>query len=279
MSAASAPKLPFNFRQVEGTKNVFRCANPDRLNDESACDLINTWKIQTIMDLRNENEYRLECRGTALSNYFKRSQASTIDKFNLQPVRYLGGMVGIEMQLKIFFSLKFLEKFMYLYYNIRCILFGGYENIGYPCKKLDTFNTLAKQNIFVLENAKSTMKNMFSRFLYKENFPILICCKVGKDRTGLMAAILMKLTGCSDEDVINAYHKSEELLIPVYPLIRKHVVDELQVAEEFAKCPKHVMEQTLQHIETRYGNVVGYLKNIGFTDQEIVTIRNNIQGK
>lgn len=44
------------------------------------------------------------------------------------------------------------------------------------------------------------------------NFPVLVHCVIGKDRTGLVMMLLLLLCGVAEADVINDYVVSEALL-------------------------------------------------------------------
>jgi hypothetical protein len=44
------------------------------------------------------------------------------------------------------------------------------------------------------------------------NFPVLVHCVIGKDRTGLVMMLLLLLCGVAEADVINDYVASEALL-------------------------------------------------------------------
>ena len=45
-----------------------------------------------------------------------------------------------------------------------------------------------------------------------ENVPGVICCTLGKDRTGIVSALLMSLTGADKHTIAEEYNKSEVLI-------------------------------------------------------------------
>lgn len=50
---------------------------------------------------------------------------------------------------------------------------------------------------------------------------VLIHCRLGKDRTGIFCALLLKLAGVSDADVIDDYMASEPFTAPALELVRQ----------------------------------------------------------
>ena len=53
------------------------------------------------------------------------------------------------------------------------------------------------------------------------NFPAVICCAIGKDRTGVLSALIQGCLGVPREEIVDGYHQSEVYLykIVIYLLI------------------------------------------------------------
>jgi len=96
----------------------------------------------------------------------------------------------------------------------------------------------------------------------------------GKDRTGLISALILSLCGVSKADVVANYHLSETLLEAVIPLIEAENEDKGLVG--FDGTPSEVMEQTLDFIDSEWGSVPSYLKSIGFEYFEQQMLVNNM---
>jgi protein tyrosine/serine phosphatase len=52
------------------------------------------------------------------------------------------------------------------------------------------------------------------------NHPVLFHCSSGKDRTGLIAALILAVCGLSDEEIFDDYEKSQTYLAPCMHLIQ-----------------------------------------------------------
>jgi protein tyrosine/serine phosphatase len=100
---------------------------------------------------------------------------------------------------------------------------------------------------------------------------IVVHCAAGKDRTGLVSALLLRLAGVSVEDVADDYAVSETNLAE---LLRKWI-DEAADEEERAKrtwlsgTPRAAMVGVLEQLDRRYGGVREYLLAGGATEDQV----------
>jgi protein-tyrosine phosphatase len=105
-----------------------------------------------------------------------------------------------------------------------------------------------------------------------ENHPLVFHCAVGKDRTGILAAMLLSLVGVPDKDIIEDYTLSgpymEELLKQINsdPKTAENVP---QVPDYFWKAAPESMELFLTTLRKQYGSIPGYLESMGSKDSLI----------
>ena len=100
-------------------------------------------------------------------------------------------------------------------------------------------------------------------------------CTTGKDRTGLISALLLGLAGVSDEDIIADYSISQIYLEPVYKeLIASSVkwASELSMENVFFKTAPYNMRALLDHYREKYGGIREYVKDIGVSDEDVQKI-------
>lgn len=104
---------------------------------------------------------------------------------------------------------------------------------------------------------------------------VLFHCTAGKDRTGVVAMLLLALAGVPDESIINDYaltapnlmlHKDMELAGVSDPAVRARIEDGYRCEPQFAA-------HTLAHLRRRYGGAEGYLRTIGLDAQQITRLR------
>ncbi len=97
----------------------------------------------------------------------------------------------------------------------------------------------------------------------RRNHPVLFHCSSGKDRTGLLAALILHVCGLSTEQILDDYTVSEKFLQPVMDLIANEDRSK-GLSSEFDGTPRYVMERTLKWITNLWGSVDNYLLFIGF---------------
>jgi protein-tyrosine phosphatase len=94
----------------------------------------------------------------------------------------------------------------------------------------------------------------------------LFHCRLGKDRSGVFAALLLKLLGVSDADVIADYVLSGDAAATVRPLVTEDGGDDPTQSESRVvrePATRHLMELVLQKLDSEYGGAYAYLRHHG----------------
>jgi len=99
-----------------------------------------------------------------------------------------------------------------------------------------------------------------------ETHPLAFHCAVGKDRTGLLAAILLSALGVADEDIIEDYALSG----PPMQVIIKRLSSKAETSGMVTRVPGYFWEAApeamallLNTLKQEYGSAEGYLKQNG----------------
>jgi len=99
-----------------------------------------------------------------------------------------------------------------------------------------------------------------------DRHPVVFYCTAGKDRTGVLTAIILSVCGAKSEDIVEDYSLSAN----VYAEMNDHkaMVGALSQRsldpKTFLGAPPEVMADTLLAIKENYGSVEGYCDWIGF---------------
>ncbi|KAF9266334.1 hypothetical protein L218DRAFT_997113 [Marasmius fiardii PR-910] len=111
----------------------------------------------------------------------------------------------------------------------------------------------------------------------------LFHCTAGKDRTGVIAAIILKLTGVDNESIAQDYALTRVGREPARTMIMQRLSKEPlfasnnEAALNMFTCRKETMTAFLALLDEKYGGVEQYLKTIlELTDEDINIIRNNL---
>ena len=95
----------------------------------------------------------------------------------------------------------------------------------------------------------------------------LFHCRLGKDRTGVFAALLLKLLGVSDDDVAQDYMLTDQQEPFARRLLEEFEDDETILSREpvVAKEPpsRAAIEAVLQRLVSQYGGAYGYFAHYG----------------
>ena len=106
---------------------------------------------------------------------------------------------------------------------------------------------------------------------------VLFHCHAGKDRTGIVAALLLDLAGVPHDVITEDYALSNDYLKPRHEEWLSQVPeDKHEWALGLMACPPDVMKDALDHLQARYGGTAGYLKSIGLSDDEITALRKRV---
>lgn len=118
-------------------------------------------------------------------------------------------------------------------------------------------------------------REIISAIAAVESGSVLFHCQAGKDRTGVIAALLLALAGVSSETIAADY---AETAVHLKPQIDEWLAefeegpDREKRALELASTPEMILA-VLDYLERKYGSVEKYLLEIGVTKSELARIR------
>lgn len=109
---------------------------------------------------------------------------------------------------------------------------------------------------------------------------ILIHCNAGKDRTGLISALLLGLVGVPDKIIADDYALSEAALWPLYEQLVAEAGGEAYVGWWLKPVAKPAtMLATLTYLRMQYGSISGYLQSCGLTPNTLERVQVRLLNK
>ena len=100
--------------------------------------------------------------------------------------------------------------------------------------------------------------------------PAIFHCFLGKDRTGILAAMLLTLAGVEREDIVRDYTLSEEALQPfILGEIEGNTGLIWENNDEHLCSPASNMAGLLDELDSRWGGVENYLLRAGVSARDI----------
>ena len=108
--------------------------------------------------------------------------------------------------------------------------------------------------------------------------PVVVHCMAGKDRTGLVVALLLRLAGVAPETIGTDYSLSSERLAPVLETWIDDAADETERRKRLrlSGTPAEGMVRVVAEIEARYGDVASYLRAAGVGEAQLKRLRERL---
>jgi protein-tyrosine phosphatase len=122
----------------------------------------------------------------------------------------------------------------------------------------------------VLEQVRPQLRDVLKVIAAAPTGPLLFHCVAGKDRTGLIAALMLTLADVAPEAIAADYAESTQMLGDAY-LERYKDADPQDVLEN-VRCPEEGVHNMLAYLEAE-GGIREYLGKIGLNELEIARLR------
>jgi protein tyrosine/serine phosphatase len=140
--------------------------------------------------------------------------------------------------------------------------------------------TLADMYAVTLRAGSAGIGQVLRVLASPDAYPAVFSCSSGKDRTGLLAAIVLALLGVSDDDIVADYTLTAPALAVIGERVRREEPDFEQLARQLPPdlldAPPGAMTATLQRIRDEHGSVEGYAAHAGITRDVIESLRDNL---
>ena len=111
--------------------------------------------------------------------------------------------------------------------------------------------------------------------------PLLFHCAAGKDRTGVLASLLLEVIGVDDDVIAADYHLSAEgmqRMVEWFRVHRPEVYDSMSTGQgsRLLYCPPDAMRGFLGELRRRHGSAAGYLQELGVSSATLAGLRDDL---
>jgi protein-tyrosine phosphatase len=136
---------------------------------------------------------------------------------------------------------------------------------------------LASSYVEMLEEAGPHIAFTLNLLADESNQPVIVHCTVGKDRTGVLVAVILSVLGVDEATVVQDYALSEQAM----GAVRERLVQRFPEAEELIRdhadailsaSPEN-MEFLLNVVRQRWGSMAEYATSIGVSEETILKLR------
>jgi len=114
--------------------------------------------------------------------------------------------------------------------------------------------------------------------LAEEERPVLFHCFTGKDRTGILAALVLELCGVPELDIAADYSVSQVYLRDLYVWMRRQLPDfqETELSFPFFSTDAANILTLTDHLRREYGGAAGFLRQCGAGEDTLAALRRRL---
>jgi protein-tyrosine phosphatase len=136
--------------------------------------------------------------------------------------------------------------------------------------------TMPERYVLMLERRQGGMGAIFEAIAAADG-PVLFHCFAGKDRTGLVAAMMLSIAGVEPEAIGADFAETDLQLADRYEeWLAKASPERLESMRDELRCPPEWMLSTLAHVDRKWGGVEGYLEAAGLPSSTIARLQSKL---
>jgi protein-tyrosine phosphatase len=144
----------------------------------------------------------------------------------------------------------------------------------------DPVGFLVARYVEMLDEGATAIAEVFALLADPARRPLAFHCSAGKDRTGVVAALVLGLVGVGDDDIAEDYAHSAEAMAELIDWIRTNRPQAATSMDEqpkaYLSCPADAMHGFLDALRQRHGDVASYLGSIGVPAATIAAVRDAV---
>jgi protein-tyrosine phosphatase len=119
----------------------------------------------------------------------------------------------------------------------------------------------------IAEAARDAIREVFGHLCRPATYPVAFNCSAGKDRTGVIAALVLSTVGVPDQTIVADYVLTQRAIDAAL----KAGVDAFRYGGQ-SEMRADDMAGFLAELGARWGSARGYLADIGITEDEVLTL-------
>ena len=158
------------------------------------------------------------------------------------------------------------------YYNVPYL--EG-RDMSPPGPEDDPVERLTNIYQWVIGNSGARIAETLATLSQVSNLPAVFHCTAGKDRAGILAAMVLGVLGVDEDRIMEDYCLTNQIIDALYERLRSRPGNEHRSLQSFEAQPK-AMERALAELHTVYGGAEGYARTHGVDDDIIGRLRESL---
>jgi protein-tyrosine phosphatase len=129
--------------------------------------------------------------------------------------------------------------------------------------------------ISTLANRQTAIRDILHAIACAQDGTVMFHCTAGKDRTGLISALLLGQANVEEDEIVSDYVQTKPLIVDLVQefltLARNNGTD-LSTYRPLLECNAKTMRNVVKHIRDRYVSVPKFLTSIGLEADSIMRL-------
>jgi protein-tyrosine phosphatase len=129
----------------------------------------------------------------------------------------------------------------------------------------------------IVDTRAAELATIFGALAAPGALPGLVHCTAGKDRTGVVIALLLRLVGVDPETIAADYAATEACLAGEFMVNFRRITEargiDWQAYQPMLVCPPEFMLRFLVYVDETYGGVGEYLSRAGVSNKHLETLQ------
>ncbi len=147
-------------------------------------------------------------------------------------------------------------------------------------REVDPVTFLVSRYTEMLDEGAAALRAALEVMADPASYPVVFHCAAGKDRTGVLAAVVLSLLGVADGDIAQDYGLSAPAMVALVDWVRANVPDALDTMTDqpaaFLAAPPAAMRELLISVRHTHGSMAGYVAAIGVSPDVVEALRANL---
>ncbi len=145
-------------------------------------------------------------------------------------------------------------------------------------KLASSFEAATAVYLDLLERERQSFADATTAFANAEEGTVVVHCAAGKDRTGLLVAMLLAVAGVPAASIVEDYRVSAPNIAAAYQgwIAAGETDTERELRRALIASPPEAMAGVLEHLDVAHGGAAGYLRAAGVSDDALARVRTRL---
>lgn len=139
-----------------------------------------------------------------------------------------------------------------------------------------TAEAYSRYYLAILDELSPLLPGLFRCIIAMDGMPFMFGCHAGKDRTGLVAMLLLHVCGADTETIARDHERSRDYLLPHIDRFQDKWERKGETREDYAfRLTSHAesLRRVILILNVACGGIGGYLNHCGVTERQQRTVR------